>query len=517
MQSIGLVFKKEEMTAVCLRETINGVCLDGYRFLPFLDFKEEEKEGAILHNLERFFKKFRAGSYNLFIALPGDTALVKFLQLPMSVEENLGKTLGYEMDRYTPFSSEDVYYDYHVVKRIPESNLLFVSLLIIKKEVVEYYLNLLEKIKVKPRGIEITTTAVFNLFYKADIYKNSIPDTTGAKAGSSSLLYNKLLKFVRPEKKQKETPEASSEGVSFLVEYLNSSYELSMVSDGCLYYSKIFSCSTDASSDGHFREIYDNGMKALIHLPHSSFRGNNCRFVLSGREMDKSCLDYAPEDIRDAFSIMQNLPVKFNEKEDASIKSVLPLLCVPVGLALKGLTRVAMDVNFVPLRRRQKKKKSKKKMLAVAVAFCMIAFLVTYFVNNRRQMDLRYNVLNQQLQELKLQVQSIEGLQSDAERLEKLSGAIGKIKDSEISKIKLLEELTIVFPEDSWLTEFRYKAGERKVKLSGYAVSASKLIPILEESKLFENVKFTSPITTEKGRDRERFRLEMIVTKGGGK
>jgi general secretion pathway protein L len=169
------------------------------------------------------------------------------------------------------------------------------------------------------------------------------------------------------------------------------------------------------------------------------------------------------------------------------------------------------------LKRRQKKKKSKKKMLAAALAVCMLGLIVTYFVNNRRQMDLRYNVLNQQLQELKLQVQSIEGLQSDAERIKKFSGAIGKIKKTDISKIKLLEELTSIIPEDSWLTEFRYKVNERKVKLSGYAVSASKLIPILEESNMFEKVKFTSPITTEKGRDRERFRLEMIVTIGKNK
>jgi len=67
---------------------------------------------------------------------------------------------------------------------------------------------------------------------------------------------------------------------------------------------------------------------------------------------------------------------------------------------------------------------------------------------------------------------------------------------------------------DGWLSDFSYNAPGKKIKLSGYAVSASKLIPILEESKLFENVKFTSPITTDKKSGKEKFRIEMTVSSG---
>jgi hypothetical protein len=67
-------------------------------------------------------------------------------------------------------------------------------------------------------------------------------------------------------------------------------------------------------------------------------------------------------------------------------------------------------------------------------------------------------------------------------------------------------------PMDGWLSDFSYKVSDNKVKLSGYAVSASKLIPIFEESKLFENVKFTSPITTDRKSEKEKFRIEMTVS-----
>ncbi len=513
MQSIGLVFKKEEMTIVSLRQGISEIYLDGYRFLPFLDFKEDEKEGAILHNLERFFKKYRAGKYNLFIALPSDVALLQFLHLPLSVEENLRTTIGYEMDRHTPFSFDDVYFDCHIVNRFPEGNLLYVMLVTIKRDIIDYYLNLLKKINVKPRGIEITTTALFNVFQRAKTQSESVVDTKRVKKkdGWKSQALN-IFKIPGINKKV-EKPEGSS-SVDFLVEYFNNSYEINMVSEDCLYYSKVFSANTTQHIDRHLQEIYSNGMKAVIHLPCGRGKQSDYKFFLSGKEMDKGYIDYAPEDIKPDFSIMQDLPIKIDRENEGSIASVLPLLSVPVGLALKGLVRTPLDINFVPLPLRQKKKKSKKKIMGVVVVILLLCLGVSYFVNNIREMKIRHEILDEQLRELKRQVVSIEELQSDAERIEQFSGAIKKIKKTDVSKIKLLEELTSIIPDDIWLTEFRYKAGEKKVKLSGYAVSASELIPILEESEMFEKVKFTSPITTERGRNKERFRLEMLVSSG---
>jgi len=118
--------------------------------------------------------------------------------------------------------------------------------------------------------------------------------------------------------------------------------------------------------------------------------------------------------------------------------------------------------------------------------------------------------------EIKKQVKEIEDLQAKAKHIEQFSKNIKKIKERDISKLKVLEELTSVIPEDSYLHEFKYEKS-KTVQLSGYAVSASKLIPILEESVLFENVKFISPITTDKKANKERFRIKMTISSGKSK
>jgi general secretion pathway protein L len=53
------------------------------------------------------------------IALPAKQILRKELTLPMAVEENLVRTLAYDLDRHTPFRPDQVYFDAAVIGRDP--------------------------------------------------------------------------------------------------------------------------------------------------------------------------------------------------------------------------------------------------------------------------------------------------------------------------------------------------------------------------------------------------------------
>ena len=103
----------------------------------------------------------------------------------------------------------------------------------------------------------------------------------------------------------------------------------------------------------------------------------------------------------------------------------------------------------------------------------------------------------------------VEARREALARNEKLYQAAMLIDSSDVGKLEVLRELTEIIPEDAWLTEFNYNSGRREIRLSGYALSASQLLPVLEQSGLFENVRFTSPITTDQRLQKEQFRLEM--------
>ena len=162
MRSIGIVLKKNEMLMVAARHGIRRYFLDGYRILPFLDCREDEKEAVILHNLERFLNDYRGARANIFAALPRSDAFVHYVHLPLAAEEDVRAAIGYDIERHSPFGSDDVYYDCHIVRRMPESAQLYVMLVIVPRARVDFLIELFKKLKIRLQGVELTTTALVN-------------------------------------------------------------------------------------------------------------------------------------------------------------------------------------------------------------------------------------------------------------------------------------------------------------------------------------------------------------------
>jgi len=53
----------------------------------------------------------------IVVALPASQVLRKTITLPAAVEDNLAQVLAYDLDRHTPFKSEEVYFDARIVER----------------------------------------------------------------------------------------------------------------------------------------------------------------------------------------------------------------------------------------------------------------------------------------------------------------------------------------------------------------------------------------------------------------
>ena len=74
----------------------------------------------------------------------------------------------------------------------------------------------------------------------------------------------------------------------------------------------------------------------------------------------------------------------------------------------------------------------------------------------------------------------------------------------------LLAEVSARLPNDTWLQRMRWHGKE--LTLSGYSPAAATLIEGLEESPLFSEVRFESPVTVDPRVQREQFNLSAGVT-----
>jgi len=80
----------------------------------------------------------------LVLCLPGDKVLTRSLTLPLAAEENLREVLSFEMDRQTPFTAEQVYYDFSVVARSSAERTLTVDLVLATRRMLDELLARLD-------------------------------------------------------------------------------------------------------------------------------------------------------------------------------------------------------------------------------------------------------------------------------------------------------------------------------------------------------------------------------------
>jgi general secretion pathway protein L len=92
-------------------------------------------------------------------ALRADQALVRRVTLPAATEENLAQVLAFEMDRLSPFTSDEVYFDQRVVSRDPATGQVVVELAIARREAVDARVRELRALGVSVQGVALRDDA----------------------------------------------------------------------------------------------------------------------------------------------------------------------------------------------------------------------------------------------------------------------------------------------------------------------------------------------------------------------
>ena len=82
-------------------------------------------------------KDERLAKANLILRLTGNEAIQKELALPAAVKENLSQVVAYELDRYTPFKAEQVYFAVKPMEGEHEPGQIRVMLVLTPRETLD--------------------------------------------------------------------------------------------------------------------------------------------------------------------------------------------------------------------------------------------------------------------------------------------------------------------------------------------------------------------------------------------
>jgi len=459
--SLGIDIKSSSLALVHIKRPFQEIKLGEYALYSLEEDKHrDEIQKATAELIRNFIHKNRIKAETIFLGLPRDHVLLKFLELPLAVRENLRDTLNYEIEKYIPFPADDLYFDYQILGTDKSNNRIKLLLFAVKKNMLTPFLELGKKANVSFSGIEINSTALANYF---------------------------------------SLNEVGSDGSCFAIADIGSDYlELDMVKEGRLLYSKhlkLKGINSSSLANLIFEELKLASLMISKDYPDFGIPPNKFNLVLSGSKVDDEILQ----------NLTKNEEINISPMESIENFNIPYGLMSAFGLALKGIAGLPNKINLAPAESLKEPSKSGRNIfftLSILAILSGLGWGGSYLAKKK----IILNRLNSQTAILKPSIAQLEKLKKEFYELEKKVDYLDSLGDRKRSILRILNELTRIIPESSWIKNFTYQ--DTTLEIEGYAESASELIPLLENSSLFKGVRFKSTIVKDKG-GKERYKIGM--------
>ena len=447
--SIGIEISDLQINIVYLKGSFKGLSLAAESSCQLDTGKSRhDRQLDIVSFINGFIREEKITAADIFIGISDDHLMMREIEFPLAVKENLRTTIAYEIEKYIPISADDVYFDYHIIAESKEEEKLKLLLVAVKKVVFEYYLEIAEHIDKGISGIEIIPAALVNYY------------------------------FYHQETQQEPAILLYSRGGGY--------YDAVVLKQRSMVYAKSITVA-EISDD---KSVFVG--EQLVRLRDIFFSdGEDVRVVLYGiSESDDLFCGLSKE--------FQSISIGITHTTTHS-KPFIPAF----GIALNGIYDVPVEMNLMPVNLRKKPNKTGVYVMFILAGLLVLAGVVWAGSHLVIQRQVLKN-LDTELVRLRSEASAVEQIQSETQIAKRNVEYIRSLRPGNTFIIEIAKELSNIIPTDAWLTDLKLAGNE--MSLYGTAASASGLISLLEESSLFEDVEFISAI--RKNRDgKEVFRI----------
>ena len=155
--SIGIRLTESFTEFLCIQRSRGNTRVSSRLILPSIasTANADNTPSQQLPQVKSFLKKNKIRNGQVFVSVPRAEVVLREIELPMVVEENLEQVLSYEIDRYTPFSKDEAYFAFEITSRNPETNLIRLLFAAIEKPRLQAYVARLAQLGITPAAIEI--------------------------------------------------------------------------------------------------------------------------------------------------------------------------------------------------------------------------------------------------------------------------------------------------------------------------------------------------------------------------
>ncbi len=438
-ESLGVSFGNGTAHFAYIRKAWGGVICDAV-----LDVT-----GPAADKVKEFLQTNKVRTRDVCAVARQEDVLYKFLTFPHAVLENLPQVIGYEFENHFPLSVDDVFFDHAVLNGRKSKEDIRVLVCVMRRDRLSAYRQMVEDMGLHLACIEPPLTARGSLFRWLQSHK----------------LAPAHLLVLNPREKGMDA-EIYFPGQWECKSFLSGPDLNEAVGQWC------FKWEADARQD-------NSGNKDALEIP-------------------LFCLDKA--NLPD--NLLNELGEYFPPADQTEIFTELGLAGVSgnvmhaFGAALSAIERKSASINFLPRSERRKKRRAAVYGFGVLSAFCVllaVALMVTPFLHARQH----YNRVEKELEDIAGQVKAVEQTRDRIAKLKKQIEPVSTRKRHDM--LALLKELTDIIPQDSWLSQCDIERG--RVSVRGESDNANALIALMENSRYFQGVKFSSPVVKRRGKD----------------
>jgi Tfp pilus assembly protein PilN len=455
--SIGVEIRQEDLLISSLQRNFSGAAFTHFRRIR--DYRLRDR-AEVRREIDQFFKSAGLGHDEIVLGLPRRDAVVRQVDLPPEVADNLKQVVSYQVQSFEPTEEEKFYYDYLPLKVQEGGKKLSVLLVMIKRSILDAHLSVLQQLGIRPSTVTLSCAGLSNLF---------IQGTKGA--------VNKTY---------------------VLADLSPAHVEMLVVRDGTLVYARESTKPEDAAwKDFLIRELELAATKTRLN-PEETIE----KIILAGEESDTAQRELR-EEISDCELIGGSVAFAMPVENRAHLQEA----AVSLGLAYCGLSRrLPTKVNLLPhaLRSRQT---PWAYVPAIAFGVVVIALLVGLGFHRMVQERIVIRQLDQQIAALRGPVKRVQDLRAETEAFEKRIRYVEGIFRQRDMNMEVLRELSTILPQDTFITSYDNPNGN--ITISGASPSPPDLILKLERSPVLMNVVPQGTVFKDQQTGKDRFTFQM--------
>ncbi len=413
----------------------------------------EAVAGAVL----QYCRRANLKSPDVMLCVPKAWSVIREAELPAAARENLAEVVSFELDRITPYSSDEAYFDFRV---LTEGNgTLRLAVTALKRDAVDPYIRALGEKGLPVGRMETNLSA-------SSVYLNYIWQ-------ERDLIY---------------------------LDIHPGAFEAGFLRQGVV----VAGCAGSFNGAGpDERVLADVAEEVGPWIADLKARDVAPRVMVHGH----ADVRYEPleERLRIPLEVLNDgdlaIPGYRGERGGKDVPHEA------IGGVLASLWKKSKAMNL--LHRGRTDRTRPPVALTAALVLLLLAMgglaLGLPLYRDHRMIAM----IDQEVSSRKGEIKKIEALRKEHDGLRDELKAVADFKKTKPQALNILKELTVILPKSVWLT--RVHVNDADVSVEGYATSATDILPLIEASPAFAKAEFTSPTIRDSRMNADRFVIRMEI------